>query len=381
MRIGIVTLAAVLLAACASNEVANKPAELADVETPEVKFKRAWSKDVGAGSAGKFAALVPLVVDTRVFTADAKGQIRALDTGAGATLWSKSTDYRFVAGPGLGNGQVLLGTLDGEVVAFDTVTGEERWRTVVDAEVLAAPVEGGGRVVTRTVDGRVFGLDADNGEREWEFNRAAPALTLRGLSDPLVRGGNTIIGLDTGHVISLDTRTGDVDWEQLIREPTGRSELERIVDVDAQLLLDDGRLFTASYGGELVVLSAVTGREIWRRNLQSYTGMAVNGDQLYVTDAAGTVWALDVVTGAAIWDQSDLSYRGLTQPVWFRGNLIVGDYEGYLHVLSPADGRVIGRSRPARDAIRATPRIEGERLYVLATDGTLAALETVPVEP
>ena len=109
--------------------------------------------------------------------------------------------------------------------------------------------------------------------------------------------------------------------------------------------------------------------------------MAVNGDQLYVTDAAGTVWALDVVTGAAIWDQSDLSYRGLTQPVWFRGNLIVGDYEGYLHVLSPADGRVIGRSRPARYAIRATPRIEGERLYVLATDGTLAALETVPVEP
>jgi len=307
--------------------------------------------------------------------------VRAFDTGAGATLWTQSTDYRFVAGPGLGDGQILLGTLDGEVIALDAVTGEEHWRSVVDAEVLAAPIEGNGRVIARTVDGRVFGLDAGNGEREWEFNRSAPALTLRGMSDPLVRGSNTIIGLDTGHVVSLDTRTGEVDWEQLIREPTGRSELERIVDVDAQLLLDDGRLFTASYGGELVVLSAVTGREIWRRNLRSYSGMAVNGDQLYVTDAAGTVWALDVITGAAVWDQTALGYRGLTQPVWYRGNLIVGDYEGYLHVLSPADGRIVGRARPSRDAIRAAPRIEGERLYVLATDGTLAALEVVPVEP
>ncbi|MEN8821407.1 MAG: outer membrane protein assembly factor BamB [Abyssibacter sp.] len=367
------------LTACSGNKVVNKPAELTPVSQAELRFERAWSKRVGAGADGKYAALAPLIVDTRVFAADAKGRVRAFDTGAGATLWTQDTGYRFVAGPGMGRDQILLGTLDGEVVALDAVTGEQRWRAVVDAEVLAAPVQDRGRVVARTVDGRVVGLDADTGDAEWEFNRTAPALTLRGLSNPILRSGSVIVGLDTGHVVSLDTRTGEVEWEQLIREPTGRSELERIVDVDAQLLLDDGRLFTASYGGELVVLSAITGREIWRRNLRSYTGMAIQGDQLYVTDADGKVWALDVVSGAAIWDQSELAYRGLTQPAWYRGNLVVGDYEGYLHALSPADGRIVGRTRPGRDAILTAPRVQGERLYVLASDGTLAALEATPV--
>ena len=367
------------LAACSGNKVVNKPAELTAVERAELQFERVWSKRVGAGTAGKFAALAPLIVDTRVFAADAKGRVRAFDTGAGATLWTQDTEYRFVAGPGMGADQILLGTLDGEVVALDAVTGEQRWRAMVDAEVLAAPVQDLNRVIARTVDGRVVGLDADTGDAEWEFTRTAPALTLRGLSNPVLRGSSVIVGLDTGHVVSLDTRTGEVEWEQLIREPTGRSELERIVDVDAQLLIDDGRLFTASYGGELVVLSAITGREIWRRNLRSYTGMAIQGDQLYVTDAEGKVWALDVVTGAAIWDQSELAFRGLTQPVWYRGNLIVGDYEGYLHALSPADGRIIGRTRPASDAMLTAPRVQGERLYVLASDGNLAALEGAPV--
>lgn len=379
MRKALMLVVVLGLAACTGNKVVNEPAELNPVADVELRLDRAWSKDVGAGTAGKFAALAPLIVETRAFAADAKGRVRAFDTGAGAVLWTQDTDYRFVAGPGLGDGQILLGTLDGEVVALDAVTGEQNWRAVIDAEVLAAPIQDRGRVIARTVDGRVVGLDASTGDADWEFNRTAPALTLRGLSNPVLRGASAIVGLDTGHVVSLDTRTGEVEWEQLIREPTGRTELERIVDVDAQLLIDDGRLFTASYGGELVVLSAITGREIWRRNLQSYTGMAVNGDQLYVTDAAGKVWALDVVSGAAVWDQSELAYRGVTQPAWYRGNLIVGDYEGYLHVLSPADGRIVGRARPARDAIVAAPRVQDERIYVLASDGTLAALEGAPV--
>lgn len=372
-------LAAGVLAACGGdNKPANVPAELVDIAEPELTVTTQWSTRIGNGAGGQFAALQPRLDGGRVYVASADGQVQAMDADSGDRLWSVETGLRVVSGPGVADGHVLVGTLDGEVLALDAESGEQRWTAVVDAEVLATPVGGLGRVVARAVDGRVFGLDVTTGDIDWVFSRSSPALTLRGLSDPVVVGSTTLVGLDTGQLVALDTRTGEVDWEQQIREPVGRSELERIVDIDAELLIADGLVFAASYGGELVVLSVASGREIWRRNLQSYSGMVIEDDVVYVTDAAGTVWALDAASGAAVWQTDVLAHRGLTQPAWYRGNLAVADRQGYLHFLSPADGQPVARVRPVRDAVRAAPVEYADTLYVLDIDGRLVALRTEP---
>ena len=179
-------------------------------------------------------------------------------------------------------------------------------------------------------------------------------------------------------MVSLDARTGEIEWQRTVREATGRTELERIVDVDAELLVDDGRLFAISYGGELAVLTLATGRELWRRNVSSYAGMTLDDSRLYLSNSDGHVLALDADTGARIWQQEALSYRRLTAPAVHKGNLVVGDFDGYLHWLSPADGAIVGRRKVAGAALRQAPQPYGGALIVLSTEGDLRAIDTSP---
>lgn len=377
-RGAIVLLAGLSLLGCASS-TGNKPAELERVAAPEVKAKTLWSGSAGAGEKGRLSGLTAAIDGDRIYTADVKGRVSALDAASGKAIWTLETDYRFLGGPGLGDGLLALGTLDGEVVALSSADGAQRWVMRASSEILTTPVVSRDVIVARGGDGRIYGLDAENGTQLWVFERATPALTLRGTSTPVVAGRNVYMGLDTGEVVSLDLRSGEVEWQRTVREATGRTELERIVDVDAELLVDDGRLFAVSYGGELAVLTLATGRELWRRNVSSYAGMALDEGRLYLSDATGHVLALDAGSGARIWEQDALSYRRLTAPVVHKGNLVVGDLDGYLHWLSPADGSIVGRSKAAGAALRQAPQVYGGALIVLSTEGDLRAIDTKPL--
>lgn len=377
MRLSAVAVLAASLVACASS-TGNKPAKLERIAAPEVKGKTLWSTDTGAGDKGRLSGLHAAIAGDRIYTADAKGRVTAIDAANGDAVWSQKTGYRFLGGPGVGDELLVLGTLDGEVIALGSADGAERWVTQASSEVLTQPVIAAGVVVVRGSDGRVYGLDSATGAQLWVFERATPALTLRGTSTPVVAGRNVYLGLDTGEVVSLDVRTGEPEWQRTVREATGRTELERIVDVDAELLVDDGRLFAVSYGGELAVLTLATGRELWRRNVSSYAGMALEDGRLYLSDSSGHVLALDADTGARIWEQEALSFRRLSAPALHKGNLVVGDYDGYLHWLSPADGAIVGRRKVAGAALRQAPQAYGGALIVISTEGDLRAVDTSP---
>ena len=376
-RAGLALLLSLGLVACASS-TGNKPAKLERVAAPEVKSKTLWSASAGEGDKGRLSGLTATLDGDRLYAADVEGRVMAIDAANGDKLWTQKTAYRFLGGPGVGDGLLLLGTLDGEVVALSSSDGAEQWVTQASSEVLTSPVMSRGVVIARGGDGRIFGLDADSGSQLWVYERATPALTLRGTSAPVTVGRNVYLGLDTGEVVSLDIRTGEPEWQRTVREATGRTELERIVDVDAELLVDEGRLFAVSYGGELAVLTLATGRELWRRNVSSYAGMAFEDGRLYLSDSAGHVLALDADTGARIWEQEALSYRRLTGPAMHKGNLVVGDYDGYLHWLSPADGTIVGRSKVAGAALRQAPQPYGGALIVISTEGDLRAIDTKP---
>ncbi len=379
IRIASAVALAAILAACGGSGPVREPADLTSIKQKRVDPDVVWDKSPGNGDGGLESGLRLWIDDGMLVTADSGGDVYALDPKDGRKLWQVDTEARLVSGPTLYNELVLLGTLDAEVIALSRKDGALAWRARVSSEVLAPPLGDSGIVVARCGDGKIFGLSAESGARRWSFDRAVPPLTLRGLSAPLVFEGVAIIGLDNGRAVALRIDTGDVLWEEVISAPEGRSELERIVDVDAELLDTGGALYALSFGGELAAINLQQGRVAWRRPVKSYTGAAVFGSRLLVTDEAGVVWALDVETGASAWKQEALKYRKLSAPVAVGDYAVVADFEGYLHWLSPDDGSIVGRVHATGDAVVARPLVKDDRLYVLDRSGEIAVVEAKAV--
>jgi outer membrane protein assembly factor BamB len=121
----------------------------------------------------------------------------------------------------------------------------ERWRSRVTSEVLAPPANNGDVVVVQTQDDRLIGLDAATGDRRWIYENTPAVLTLRGTGAPIATNRLAVAGLSTGKVVAVDINNGVPVWESRVAIPQGRSELDRVVDIDGGLLLSGETLYVA----------------------------------------------------------------------------------------------------------------------------------------
>lgn len=371
-----VLLLASLLAACGSDGPVRDPARLSSISSPELKPRVLWSRAPGSGSGDLHAGLRLAVESDVLVTADTDGDVYAVDPRTGKNLWRAQTGARVISGPTVSADLVLLGTQDAQVIALRRADGSLAWKAAVSSEVLAPPVGSGNVVVARCGDGRIFGLSATSGSRLWSFDRSVPALVLRGMSSPVIEGNTIFAGLDNGRAVALKLDTGDVLWEQVISVPSGRTELERMVDIDADLLVANDGVFAVSFGGDLAAVSVTDGRVAWRRPVKSYTGIALDGRRLAVSADDGLVWMLDGTSGAASWSSEALKYRGLSAPVMVDGRVVVADQDGYVHWLAADDGRIVARVNAVGGPVRAPMVLRDDVLYVLDTAGKIAAIDT-----
>jgi outer membrane protein assembly factor BamB len=354
---------------------AEPPAELVEY-TPESEIEVLWKETVGVGADEQTLRLVPAVANGKVLAADREGLVQARDAKTGDLLWEVETEAHFSGGPGIGAGTVILGTSDAEVFAFNIDNGEQLWKTSVSSEVLSVPVIGKGIVMVRSTDGGLIALDEKNGGKRWSFERNVPALSIRGTASPLIVEDNVISGYDNGKLMALRLEDGKNIWETTIAIPTGRSEIERLVDLDVDPVETQGIIYTASYQGGVSAVSEVDGDILWRKeDVSSYAGLNHDWRYLYVTDSKSHVWQLDQRNGASLWKQQDLHNRKLTAPLAYERYVVVGDFEGYVHWLSSTDGRQMGREQITDSAIDAKPIQADGIVYIYAKDGTLAALK------
>jgi outer membrane protein assembly factor BamB len=367
-----------------------EPAELVKFKE-EVEIDTEWRRGIGDGLGRKYMRLRPLVLADRIYAADGYGYVAAFDRYSGKKVWDKRIDRiergmlsrlnffdrrdrSFVGGLGTGAGMVFVGTTTGFVVALSAADGEERWRSNVQGEVLAASTAEEGLVFTQTIDGRLIALKEDSGEQVWSFSNPVPVLTLRGTSSPVYSAGAVITGFASGKVSAIRASNGEPVWEQRVMLPEGRSELERIVDVDGTPLISTGNVYVASYQGRVKALRQRDGSQIWEREISSFLDLTEGYSQVYVVAEDDVITAFDRDTGEVAWTQDGLKRRKLTPPLAFSNYLLVGDDDGYLHVLAQSDGRFIGRRKIDGEGLRSGMTVVDSTVYVLGNSGKLSAI-------
>lgn len=360
----------------AAAKKAAEPAELVDFEAT-VHPSKIWSANLGDGERRIGARQAPAVADGRVFAAAAEGGVSALDLQTGKEVWRFKADkdqaLRLAGGPGVGEGLVVVGSLAGDVVALDAASGSERWRAKVTSEIIAAPLVTQGAVYVRSNDGRITAFDAATGERRWFVEHELPPLTVRGNAPLTYAPGVLFAGNDDGTLSALSLQDGRVLWQQTIGTPDGRTELERMADVDGAPLIDGTLLFASSFKNSTVAIDGPSGRPMWQSEHGGIGGMAVAPSGLLVSNPAGTVYLLDKNSGAALWSQPALARRSLTGPAVQGDYAVVGDFDGYLHWLRLADGELAARERVGGKAIKGQPLVADGILLVQNVEGGLTA--------
>jgi len=348
------------------------PAELVEFE-PTLKVGKVWSTGVGSGLDKAGRQLWPTHSSGTLYAADYKGLLMAIDANNGNKRWEIKTKLPFTGGPGISGELLMMGTQDGEVYAFDANSGTQLWSATVTSEVLAAPLESDGIVVVRCIDGRVFGLDADTGRRVWIYDHSVPLLSLRGNAPPLLRAGVAFIGYDGGQVVALRQDNGTLMWEQNLVTTEGRTELERLSDIDGQLVFIASDLLVSSYKNRLASLAADSGRLLWFKDISSASGVAVDRVNLAVSDRDGNLWLVDRRNGTEFWKNNQLFHRGLTRPSIYGSFVVVGDNDGYLHWVNISDGNFAARAKVGGKGFAGPPLVVGNTLYVMTRKGELVA--------
>lgn len=364
-----------LLAGCAGKVEPEYPPKELERFDETVTLDTEWSQRVGKGLGRAKYPIHPAQGEGVVFAADERGRVMAFDADAGDTRWSVDLDTPVSSGLTAVEGRLYLGTRNGEVIALSQNDGDVEWRTRVSSEVLAAPQANSQQLIVQSVDGAVTALDRLSGDEQWIHTSSQPALTLRGSGTPRTIDPVTFVGFANGRLATLDNRSGQPLWEMRVAVPQGRSEVDRLVDLNGQpLLTPDGRLYVTSYNGRLTALEATSGEVMWQREHSSYQTPLLVGDFLFTVNEANHVLAMDANSGEQIWRNEDLEGRWLTAPEFADGRLVIGDYEGYVHLLEARNGELAGRTRINKSGLSLRPITDGSRIFVQANDGRLEAL-------
>jgi outer membrane protein assembly factor BamB len=359
------------------DEPIEAPAELTDI-TPVLQIRKAWEARVGSGSKLLNLALRPAIEGGRVYAAGRDGRVHALDLDTGRSRWTADTGLALSAGPAAGHGLVVVGSSSGHVVALEVADGTQRWKVQLSGEILAQPAISASVVVVRSVDGRLRGLAADTGREMWLVEHQPPRLSLRGTAAPVITGNVVVTGFDNGRIGAYGLRDGESRWENVIAIGRGRTEIERLSDVDStpQVLGQD--VYAVSYRGRVANLALETGQILWATEMSSHNGLSLDWTSVYVAEADGVVVAVNRSSGGELWRQGALRMRRLTAPTPIDQSVVVGDFEGWLHWLDVFTGTIQARFRAGRSAFVSAPVSGGELLIVQDENDRVYALRAEP---
>jgi len=376
-------LAALLIAAgCSKDKDVEPPAAL--LKFPDsLPVKKLWGDNVGGGKkqVKLRLGLGPALDNDVVFAASHKGEVLAVALETGKQVWVKKLKMPLSAGPAAGFGMTIVGSSKGVIVALDEATGKEKWRSQVNSELLSAPAISESVVVLRSVDGRLHGLNAQTGKELWSVEQQVPRLSLRGTATPIIAKDVAISGFDNGKVMAVSLTNGDTVWDTALASPHGRTELDRLVDIDSAVHVVGDNVFAAGYQGRTAMIALESGQIWWSHDMSSYRGLAADEENIYVTQSDGTIVAMRQRDGSEVWRNEKVKRRALSAPVAISSAVAIADYQGYVHFLDKNTGVLVARVKVAKQRVSSAPAAFEDTVVVLTDGGSLAAYRVSPKAP
>lgn len=374
-------LVAVVFVATSCNPIDNYMLGKDNTPTPavlkpvneKVKLRENWTVSMGAGDkSAQYLKIKPVVVNDTLYSADTSGQVQAVQKTTGKVIWTKKLNTGIVSGPALARGFIALGTDSSKIVVLNQKDGSKAWEVGVSSEVLAKPLIARDKLIAKSVDGNLVALKLATGDKLWESIHGAPNLILKASSSPVLLNEKILlVGYSDGKMDAIDIENGRTLWQRSIAYSNGVSDVERLVDIDADPVVQGNTVFLGSYQGYIGALALDSGEFIWRKPASIYKNMLVKGDTLYTTDADDVVWSINKHNGRVNWKQTGLKFRGLTEPALWGDRLVLGDKTGFVHVLSTKTGDFLSRLQ-AGAAIHIAPTVSDNTVYIATANGKLS---------
>jgi outer membrane protein assembly factor BamB len=308
-----------------------------------------------------------------ILVADSDGEITSLNPKTGTLNWTKSLDRTLSAGIASGFGKFVVSDEDGNVIGFDLDSKEILWETNVGGEVLANVVIDASLVVVKNSVGELIALDSLIGEKKWTFRSQLPALTVRGTGEPIIKDGMVFSTFDNGRLAAFQLNTGFFLWDGPISFLEGSSELENLIDADSSPVFEKQLIFATNYQGNLTAFDMAQKRPVWNSQASSFHSPVIGKGMIMVIQDDGSILSFSSANLASSWVSDEYTRRDLSNGVMLNNLLLVGDLEGYVHVIDPLTGNTIGRKKVSGNPIKSISTFGG-LAYILDQDSNLVAI-------
>lgn len=298
-----------------------------------------------------------------LFFSDASGNVSSINASTGDRNWSIELNF-LASGTSAGFGLVVVSDIDGNVIAVDQNDGSKLWSTNVKGEVLSKVAIDAKVVVVKTGSGELLGLDRENGEILWSYRSKLPLLTVRGSSSPVIVDDLIYVSFDNGRLGVFELNSGFQVWDGAISYVKGVSELENLIDSDSSPVVDGGLIYTTNYQGNLNIFDIAQKRSVWSYETSSFYSPIVSRGMLTIVEANSGLRSFALKTLQESWTNDDYINRDLSNAVSYKGSLVVGDFEGYVHVIDTLNGKTIGRKKISRKPIKSILS-RSDSLYII----------------
>ena len=338
----------------------DEPKELSSFASQE-NIKVLWRNSYnGENEIGNF---LPSFNAQNIFFSDASGNVLSIDAKTGNDNWSVKLNF-LASGTSAGFGIVVVADVDGNVIALDQIDGSVLWSSNVKGEVLSSVAIDAKIVVVKTGSGELLGLNKDSGEVIWSYRSTLPVLTIRGNSSPVIVDNLVYASFDNGRLGVFELNSGFQIWDGAISYVSGASELENLIDSDSNPVIEGGLIYTTNYQGNLNIFDPSQKRSVWSNNASSFFSPIISRGMLMVVEENSSIKSFALKTLEESWINSDYLNRDLSNGVSYKDNIVVGDFEGYVHVINILNGRTVGREKLSRNPIK-TILSRSDSLYVI----------------
>lgn len=350
-----------------------KPKPLENYE-PKFALQQKWSQQVGKSGTKQYLRITPEIVGDNIYTAMNSGTIASTKKEDGTINWATKIDEKILSGPTVKNDYLIVTTNRSKVMVLDRKNGKPIWQTQLSNDALAKPVIAHNeKLLVKTIDGKLLCYKLQNGEKLWETMHGAPNVILKASSSPVIVDNVALVGFADGRLDAIDLNTGNIIWQHGVAFARGTSDIEKLVDIDADPVISGKIAYLGTYQGFVGAMSLENGQFLWKKPASTYKNISIDNENLYLTDSSDIVWAYGRYNGLVKWKQDSFKARGLTSPIIMGNKLVIADTTGYVHVLSKITGEVLSRGRIG-GSITANPVIDSSKIYVQTSNGELTEL-------